>query len=165
MHNTLKTLTLALLLAGCSGYGGIWPKLNDPLPDASERSRIHATADIKVAPYEGVESKAIGLVLHKSRHDVIVADVEKAWNVFDDKIHSIENELDPEDKLIAWTGSQLALSRVSAEVNKLRDLADQPIVAPSESAEIYLKAIATELAKYDLRLNIEKENIVAKKPS
>lgn len=165
MHNTLKTLTLTLLLAGCSGYGGIWPKLNDPLPDASERNRIHATADIMVAPYEAVESEAIGLALHKSRHGVIVADIEKAWNVFDDKMNSIENELDQEDKLIAWTGSQLALSRVSAKINKLRDLADQPIIAPSESAEIYLKAIATNLAKHDLRLDIEKENIAAKKPS
>lgn len=165
MHNTLKTLTLTLLLASCSGYGGIWPKLNDPLPDASERNRIRATPDTKIAPYEALESEAIDLALHKSRHNVIVADIAKAWSVFDDKMNSIENELDHEDKLIAWTGSQLALSRVSAEINKLRNLADQPIVAPSESAEIYLKSIATNLAKYDQRLNIEKENIAAKKPS
>jgi hypothetical protein len=164
MRKRLKLIIFTLFITGCSGYGGEWPKLNDPLPDPKDRDRIHITSDIEVAPYEQIEYEAITLVEHKSRHTVIIADIEEAWQDFDTKINSITIETDPEDKIIAWSGSQLSLSRVSAEINNLRNLMEQPIIETSENSDLYIESLKTHLTTNDRRLITAKGNIAALKP-
>lgn len=164
MRKTLKTIILSMALAGCSGYGGPWPKLNDPLPDASERSRVNDSTPMLMAPNATIESKSIDLALHKSRQNLIATDIEKAWQDFDSKIKTIKDEADRDDKHIAWSGSQLALSRVSDEINKLRTLISLPITEKSVDGDNHLKALRVKLNSYDQRLNAAKKNIAALRP-
>ena len=164
MRKTLKTIIFSMTLAGCSGYGGEWPKLNDPLPDASERSRVNDSWSIDAAPSALEESKSIDLALHKSRQNIITADIEKAWQTFDSKIQTIKDEADRDDKHIAWSGSQLALSRVSDEINKLRTLMNLPVTEKSVDGDKHLNALRVKLNSYDQRLNAAKENIATLRP-
>ena len=164
MRKTLKTIIFSMALAGCSGYGGPWPKLTDPLPDASERSRINDSRPIDVAPSALEESESIDLALHKSRQNTITADIEKAWVTFDNKIKSIKGETDRDDKHIAWSGSQLALSRVSDEINKLRALASLPITEKSVEANNHLNSLSVKLNSHDQRLDAAKKTTLALRP-
>lgn len=164
MRKTLKTIILSMALAGCSGYGGEWPKLNDPLPDASERHRVNDSRPMLTAPGATIESENIDLAHHKSRQNAITVGVEKAWQNFNSKIKAINNEADRDDKHIAWSGSQLALSRVSDEINKLRALVSLSITEKSVEADTYLNTIRAKLNDYDQRLDAAKKNIASLRP-
>ncbi len=164
MRKTLKVIIFSIALTGCSGYGGLWPKLNDPLPDASERSRIYDSTPMFDAPSATIESESVALADHKSRQNVIITDIEKAWLDFDNKIKTINSEADRDDKHIAWSGSQLALSRVSDEINKLRALASLPVSEKSVEADNHITALGAKLNSYDLRLDAAKENIASIRP-
>lgn len=164
MRKTLKTIIFSIALAGCSGYGGEWPKLNDPLPDASERNRVNDGAPMLSAPNAPIESESIDLAHHKSRQNVIVAEIEKAWQAFDSKIEALKGEMDRDDKHIAWSGSQLALSRVSDEINTLRALGSLPITEKSVEADTHLNILRVKLNSYDQRLDAAKANIATLRP-
>lgn len=164
MRKTLKTMIFSMALAGCSGYGGEWPRLNDPLPDASERSRINDSAPMLTAPSASIESESIDLAHHKNRQNTIVAEIEKAWQNFDSKIETIKNETDRDDKHIAWSGSQLALSRVSDHINTLRALGAVPIAPKSVGSDNHIKALRVKLNSYSQRLNAAKDTIANLRP-
>ena len=164
MHKALKIITFTLFLTSCSGYGGVWPKLNDPLPNASDRSRVSEAPHIEITQPGEIESESVSLSLHKSRSDVIFTDIEKEWEDFDSKLNAIKNETERDDKLIAWSGSQFTLSRISDEINKLRIWIEMPIAEPSSDVENYVKSIEARLAKHNQRLATAKETITALKP-
>ena len=164
MHNTLKILAITLMLAGCSGYGDPWPKLNDPLPDPDERKLVRATADVKITPHTNIESKEMGFSAHRGQSLKIIKDIDAAWQVFHQGLENIAAENDPEDKRIAWTGTQLALSRVSAEVNRLRDLSEIPVEPDVTGDPDYMDSLKEKITRYDHALRDAKDKVRAQKP-
>lgn len=164
MRNYLKILCFTAFLGGCSGYGGEWPSLSDPLPDESERERIFATADVKVGPESYAESETMNLASHETKQNSIAKEIANAIQEFNETFKSITEETDPEDRLIAWTGSQLALSRASATINRLRDLLNTSIEPASAESENYLKGLERAIGVYDHDLAKAKAALEAAKP-
>ena len=164
MYKTLKILTITLLATGCSGYAGTWPNLNDPLPNPDERKRIHIISDVKISPFEEIDSKSISFTEHQNLTASVNLRIQDAWLAFDKIRSSIEAQGDAEDKLIAWTGSQLALSRVSDEVNELRGLFTKPISNANAETVLYQRSLEERLSQLDKQLSAAKEVLAAQKP-
>lgn len=159
MRNTLIIISFSIFATGCSGYVDDWPKLNDPLPDASERERIFTVADVKISSESMIDSPSLDLLTHQDRSAAIFINIKSAWVNFETALKAISTEDDTDDRLIAWSGSQLALSRVSAEINRLRNLIAVEVMPTSSEAESYGDDLKARLAENGDLIRAAKDKI------
>lgn len=122
------SLSCAFLLASCSGMSGDWPNLSDPLPDASERERVLERGE--PTPFIAPDTQTRGNPLTQSTAIKLLTAV-KADSAQAKKVYLASKEAvdaaEGEEKEIAWHETQLLLTRLSHNTDRLDSIiyADQ----------------------------------------
>ena len=122
-------------LSACTGAGGDWPKLTDPLPDPTARERVSVTSEPELA-----EESVIPTITTISAEEA-----QQILGAAEETLAALQAEYQQTLKAIAgkegeawqdaWHTAQLALTRLSQETAVLDPIANSTIEAFTEIAE------------------------------
>lgn len=117
---SLLLLSSLFFVSACSGTGGDWPNLSDPLPDASERERVleRAQPTKNSAPSTTERDNPMTVTVAIKLVTAVQADIENAQKKYLDVKNAITTA-EGEEKEIAWHEAQLLLTRLSHTADKL----------------------------------------------
>lgn len=152
---------LFIVLTGCSSYSEPWPSLTSPLPEKQARVSGSYAPAAPIVDYSAVDASRMSLEEAVALYDGLpVAEDSQNLDQAAVALKAAKDSGDNEGYDLAWTKTQLYLSRLSQDLSQMKDIlgvikqsGKSLKVQPELKAAI--ESVAAKVATVSQQLNIK----------